>query len=295
MLAFSSLAALLALATSTSAFLQSTIAIRQTSRANQSAKRNPMLLARKDDIDDRIDKVLTERRRELLSDISLLKQQHPKSMGPADNELRDKLNLNNEQMAHEVLLSSRLPGLHFLNRSEVRTSNIFGAGRGLFATEDISTGEVITCYPGDALLWEVPSSGDKNPRMVLWGAHVMKAEVWDEEAVFSGTKSTPPLTSYAVSVDDQYSVLGHPTLDPDPAYAGHFANDGANDGAGYAELAMELGLDTPEEGGLEEAISAYALKSSDVANAMLKAFKGDVHMVTVATRDIKDGEEILVT
>lgn len=268
--------ALLSLSAATAtAFLQSTIAT-HTRAINQNAKRNPILLTHKDDIDNQIDKVLTEKRQELLSDISLLKQQHPQ------NTIAD--NKGNEQIVREVLLSSRLSGLHFLNRSEVRPSQIFGAGRGLFATEDIPKGHVITCYPGDALLVKADKYGED---ILLWGAHVEKADVWDEDAVFAGTESSPPLTSYSVSVDECYSVLGHPSLDDNPAYYGHFANDGAS--------IDELGLDFDEGLGVEENIAVYVEKSKEVRNAMHVTFRGGAHKVTVATRDIKAGEEIFVT
>ena len=225
----------------------------------RSAKRNDPLFAQEaDDLECRIEEVLTKRSQELLHE------------------------LGDEQTAREALLSSRLPGLNFLDRSEVRASRIFGAGRGLFATEDVPCGEVITCFPGDALL----TSGD-DTKALLWGEHVPDGMILDNEAVFVGTESAPPLTSYSVSVDDRYSVLGHPSLDDNPAYYGHYANDGV-DGLG-------LGID--EELGLEESIDDYMSKSARMANAMHRQFRGvpPLHMVTVATRDIRAGEEVLVT
>ena len=220
--------------------------------------RNPVLLEQNNDLDHHISKVLMKEREELSN------------------------NIGNEQLVRKVLLSSRLPALHFINRSEVRQSGLLGAGRGLFASEDISEGQVITFYPGDALLCKSEDGGEE----FQWGTHVPKSYIWDEEAVFVGTESTPPLTSYSVSVDNQYSVLGHPLMDDNPAYYGHYANDGAS---------IEMGLDI-EEGGMEEAIAAYLSRSIEVANAMHKPFREDkLHMVTVATRDIKAGEEILVT
>lgn len=103
-------------------------------------------------------------------------------------ERRSKLlsdNIRNEQTVRETILSSRLPDLNnFLNKSEVRQSSIFGAGRGLFAIEDIPKGEVITCYPGDALLCK---SEDDVVEDLLWGRHVAEADILDEEAVFVGT------------------------------------------------------------------------------------------------------------
>ena len=147
-----SLVLLLLLAYSTSAFIQSPY----TTHINQRA--NPLYNA----IDDQINNVIMERRSELLSD-----------------------NIRNEQTVRETLLSSRLPCLqNFLNKSEVRPSSILGAGRGLFAIDDIPQGEVITCYPGDALLCK---SEDDVVEDLLWGAHVVESDILDEETVFVGT------------------------------------------------------------------------------------------------------------
>jgi len=52
------------------------------------------------------------------------------------------------------MLATRCLGLN-LNRCYLGMSNVPGAGRGLFASRDIREGELITLYPGDALLyWE---------------------------------------------------------------------------------------------------------------------------------------------
>jgi hypothetical protein len=271
-----------------------------------------------------IHQILMEKKQELLDGLlnddtsNKLSEQSPLSIAPADNDLRDTY-LTTEERVYETLLSSRLD-LPFLNRSVVGPSEIEGAGRGLFAIEDIKEGDVITCYPGDALLCELPSSSTEEENgdsydfeddeyeavdeVVLWGAHVPKQDRWDDDTVFDGTEANPPLTSYAVTVNDVYSVMGHPSLDDNPAYIGHFANDGAghlayekNDSTKNMEASLELGLDTESsEFGVEDNIAAYVLKSFDVANAMHQPLDADeFHMVTVATRDIKKGEEILVT
>lgn len=273
----------------------------------------------------KIQRLLIENQLDLLANASKRHKLHPQSTVDADNENRGEL--APQQVVQEVLLSSRLH-LPFLRRAKLGPSRIDGAGRGLFATEKISKGEVITCYPGDALLYELPSSyyetddnvneydetlvdyhenkdddDDGTETIVLWGSHVPPQNVWDEDKVFDGSESTIPLTSYAVSVDDHYSVMGHPALDDDPAYYGHFANDGAGHLAfegpnshNNLQAAIELGLDTNEDGlGIETNIAAYVLKSLEVANAWHKSLVDGSHVVTVATRDIDAGEEILVT
>ena len=83
-------------------------------------------------------------------------------------------------------------------------------------------------------------------------------------------------TIYILQVSEEYAVLGLPSLDENPAYSGHFANDGAK---------------PPQS---ESQISTYVLESNDLANAMHIPFE-ECQMITVATRNIQQGEEILVT
>ena len=107
----------LATATASIAFVQP---FRQCVTRHDVKRNDPLHALETNDLESRIDEVLTRRSQELLDE------------------------LGDEQTAREALLSSRLPGLNFLDRSEVRASRIFGAGRGLFATEDVPCGEVIT-------------------------------------------------------------------------------------------------------------------------------------------------------
>ena len=229
-------------------------------------------------------------------------------------------NNNEEQLVKETLLSTRLPSLE-LNRTSVGPSTIEGAGLGLFATEDIAKGELITCYPGDALLveygeLEIDEDGynddhnfddeeldfedeeyynddesDYVEEAVLWGGHVNTTYRMDEDTVFDGSvdEEIPPLTSYAASVDDVYSVMGHPSLNDNPAYFGHFANDGAG------RIALQSKVKVGDCGGIEEIISSYVSESLQLSNARHEPISGGLHLGTVATKDIKNGEEVLVT
>jgi hypothetical protein len=239
--------------------------------------------------------------------------------GDDDDSHREATPYNNEeQLVKETLLSTRLSSLE-LNRTSVGPSTIEGAGLGLFATEDIAKGDLITCYPGDALLVEYGEleidedeynddhnfddeeldfedeeyynvdESDYVEEAVLWGSHVNTTYRMDEDTVFDGSfdKEIPPLTSYAASVDDVYSVMGHPSLDDNPAYFGHFANDGA----GHIALQSKVG----DCGGIEEIISSYVSESLQLSNARHVPISGGLHLGTVATKDIKNGEEVFVT
>jgi hypothetical protein len=219
-----------------------------------------------------------------------------------DNERVRNRNLSPDELARETLLSTRIPNLA-LRHTRLGPSTIPGAGRGLFATHDIAEGDLITCYPGDALLYLPPDADHDVDEIVIWGGHVDEVYCWDEDAVFDGYSSIEdsdrdgheggrggidkrPLTDYALYVCDMYSVLGNPLLDSNPAYSGHFANDGAGhhaiDGCGGVDV------------GSEEGIAAYVNESIKMANAQNSVLE-DSHMVTIATRNISEGDEILVT
>jgi len=95
-------------------------------------------------IRSQINNILIDEKNLLLSDLSKLKKRSPKSTVDEDNTVLLQ-SCSTSQMIHQVLLSSRFD-LPFLNRCNVGPSTIDGAGRGLFASEDIAEGEIITCY-----------------------------------------------------------------------------------------------------------------------------------------------------
>ena len=268
----------------------------------------------------RINEALIRYKSELESKHELLLERSPLPANETDGELRGEV--APVVMTREALICSRLD-LPFLKRCEVRSSTIEGAGRGLFAAEDIKEGEVITCYPGDALLCGVPTDGDQDDEaewegtvesevelndqmskleedldfedmeedeMILWGRHVASADRWDKDVVFNGDETNPPMTSTSVYLDEAYAIMGHPDLVDNPAYAGHLANDGA----GHLAFVKQSESD---DRSVEEMISEYILDSLEVANAMNRPLGGggEYHTVMIATRDVKRDEEIFVT
>ena len=169
----------------------------------------------------------------------------------------------------DSILASRL--LLDLSCTRVGPSLVAGAGRGLFAAKDIQRGDLLTCYPGDILVYSPSteasiSSDDK----LVWGSHVPESLRLDDDEVHSS------LNGYILQVTDDSAILGLPSMDNDMAYAGHFANDGAQPPLGESQIA------------------SYVIASNDLSNAMHVPLE-DCHMATVATRDIKEGNEVLVT
>jgi hypothetical protein len=232
-----------------------------------------------------------------------------------------------ESVVRETILSTRLPDLK-LNKTIIYISTIPGAGRGLFASKDIAKGEVVTCYPGDALLCtsaseddvddfgddeddfgslnlemsdgdfdldgEGPDSDEEEEwdfdETIIWGSHVDEEDRLEDSVVTLKDESVkeysnPSLTHYTLEVCEKYSIMGMPSLDSYPAYHGHFANDGAGH---FARKKMDSVTN------IEEEIAAYVNESIESSNAKHENVDG-LHMVTVATKDIKEGDEILVT
>lgn len=174
------------------------------------------------------------------------------------------------------LVRTRLEHLQ-LNRTMLGTSTIAGAGRGLFCACDSKEGDLLTCYPGDALVTIPDFNEDGNTGggfgssveyTVLWGNHVPQkdqTESLDEN-----------LRGYLLHAQENYGVLGLPSMDADPAYLGHFVNDGG-------QLLSQKGF------------TDYILDSFENANAKHRDVQDGSHMVLIATRDLTKGEEIFVT
>lgn len=185
------------------------------------------------------------------------------------NTLQNLLETNHTR---ESLLNRRLSLP--LNRCRVGPSLVPNAGRGLFATTNCSKGDLLTCYPGDVLI----CFDDYDTESILWGDHVEESCRLDDDTLHS------TMSAYTLEVTNHRSIVAMPEINDknndnydDMAYAGHFANDGA----------------MPPQ--TESQISKYVLESNEVANAMHISLLDDCHMVTIATKDIDAGNEILVT
>ena len=144
------------------------------------------------------------------------------------------------------MLASRIDALR-LNRCRVATSDLHG--NGLFATRAIEEGELITFYPGDAvILWlggQRTEAGVPDETGVIFGAHVPDEQRDVIAALEYATPRLEPQTSraqagllftrvslaldrctdYEISATGTISLVGDPKMASDPGYLGHFAND----------------------------------------------------------------------
>lgn len=183
-----------------------------------------------------------------------------------------------EAIAAQLELCDQLHSTRFrnlaLSRCESRPSDIHG--NGLFATRHISADELITLYPGDALLaWGDEYGGRPGPvgcpLQAMYGPHVSEVEQASPEFFLL----RPGARDFEVVCGRRRSIVGDPARSADPAYLGHLANDAA---------CLRPGGD----------VAAYEKASDAGANAAHLSLEG-CHFVTVATRPIDAGEEILVS
>jgi len=170
------------------------------------------------------------------------------------------------------MLATRCSDL-LLNRCRIGPSNLPGAGTGLFASRDISAGELITLYPGDALLYWKDGRDASSSRVcsgVVFGAHI------PEEEKDAARVTTESARQYEVCASSTLSCVGDPCRGGDPAYLGHFANDGARcDLSGGDQI-------------------RYREASRIAANADHVTLEG-CQLATQATKDIASGAEIYVS
>lgn len=160
-----------------------------------------------------------------------------------------------------------------IHRTEVRSSSVHG--KGLFATRDIFENELITLYPGDALLaWDSDGPGPRGcPLRAVYGPHVTTKEQADSD--FFLLQDTA--RDYEIVTGKRRSVVGDPKRDRDAAYLGHMANDAINNNNNNNRGEQQ-----------------QQPKEQQQVNAVNLTLEG-CHTVTLATRLIKKDQEILVS
>lgn len=142
-----------------------------------------------------------------------------------------------------------------------------GAGKGLFATRDIAQGELITLYPGDAVVsYEDADHTAGSNAQIFFGKHVLDQDV---------QRYAKDLKMYEIPATHKFHVIADPLLCDDAAYLGHMANDAAccvsvQDRARYEE------------------------ETAKGSNAEHISVQG-CHVATHAVNDIEKGQEIFVS
>lgn len=196
----------------------------------------------------------------IISDVfNMMIQDSPYCLNKKLNKILKKKHING------FIITERLS--FPIDRCRVGKSKI--DGNGVFATRNIATGEIITFYPGDHLhinISGVESAKHRRINCIRSGS----SKACDEDNNWAEL-----LSKYKFSVDEQISIVGDPTKVDDPRYLGHMCNDGARSHS-------------------KEDIQLYIRVSRLKCNADFTLVSG-CHVAITATKDIKEGEEILVT
>ena len=163
-----------------------------------------------------------------------------------------------------ALLRGRLPGL-LLSRVRLQLSSIKGAGSGVFACRPLLRGELLTLFPGDALL--VRDSDEGEIGGVLYSAGYAPPDLCGDAS-----------RAYELRISETVSAVGDPEKTTDGAYLGHMCND--------AWKLAGRGAEAEEE---------YRERSGRGANAIFELFLEGSHVGVVATRNIGRGEEVYIS
>mmetsp|Transcript_29414 Transcript_29414/g.62451 ORF Transcript_29414/g.62451 Transcript_29414/m.62451 type:complete len:271 (+) Transcript_29414:56-868(+) len=189
-------------------------------------------------------------------------------------DVRDHYRQTNEMTQDDVCLSmlrTRLPDLH-LNRCFLAPSTVEQAGQGLFANRDVEETEMITLYPGDALIQWGNGVGDFSSDVgVMFGNHVT-GDSRDANRVTSNEAR-----GYEIKIRDTHSMVGDPNLADYAAYLGHMINDGA------ALLSKNNACRTE-----------YSRDTANRHNAELIVIE-ECHYAVIASKNIAKGEEIFIS
>lgn len=132
-------------------------------------------------------------------------------------------------------------------------------GKGVFAIENISKGEVCTLYPCDAVI-------------------IGNMCTFRDGVIFEN------VDSYKFNLNKIYKISGNPNKWSN-AYCGHMINDPSNN----AQKIQSLNESTPHDK-IMKTIIEYEIRCMNFENCEFKS--GEYYCYIIATRDIQKGEEL---
>lgn len=145
-------------------------------------------------------------------------------------------------------------------------------GMGVFVKKNILIGELITFYPADF----VEYSPDKNRHIPKHRVGVSRSARFVKSFGLI-TDSNARNNDYACYINPKYTIIGEKTFVNDPNYLGHLINDGAKSDS------------------TKKSNRIYSTISSLKANCKYYNLKGGLHVAIIATKNIKEGEELFIT
>jgi len=158
------------------------------------------------------------------------------------------------------------------NNVEIRKSNIHG--NGLFATDDIPAGIIITFYPSHALII------DKKI--------YLSNKIVNKEYFMENMESLSQTHSFYMSVNDNIQIIGNPRDTTNTLLLGHMINDGIGN--------VFLNIDIDETKNFikfKNLVVKYFLEGSKNINCKFVKDNNNILISVVTTKNIKKDEELL--
>ncbi len=190
-------------------------------------------------------------------------------------EIKAKRSKSGSEKVSPNINSAKLYFLSFimpfgLDSAIAKPSKIHGTG--VFVKKNILVGELITFYPADF----VEYSPDKNRHIPKHLVGVSRSARYVRSFGLI-TDSNVRDNNYACYIDPKYTIIGEKTFDNDPNYLGHLINDGAKSDSS------------------KKSNRIYSTISSLKANCKYYNLKGGLHVAIIATKNIREGEELFIT
>lgn len=175
--------------------------------------------------------------------------------------------------------------LKYARSIEARASPLHGIG--VFATEAIPAGVLVTHYPAHAFSQRVTRDGEEGQAIMTFGTPSKKFKCRLERLCYS----------HAYSVDgaqgDRYLLIGDPARHDNPLLLGHMINDGGDDPFA-AKLPYET-LTGNDGAWLKLSLLQYYVKAVARCNCKF-VVNPTADIVSVCSlRQLKPGEELLVS
>jgi SET domain-containing protein len=181
-----------------------------------------------------------------------------------------KCGLNNKKYVIDYLKMEYLSSnFEFnLNKVEVKESNIHGVG--VFAKQNILSGELITFYPGDIVEYN-PNEDRHIPGHITT---IIKSKSLENQ--FPGKTYLDLMSNdYAFDINTKYTMMGHPYFKECMDYVGHLINDGAKSNSTLKSNEIYYKISK-----IKQNCDFYSLK--------------DLHIAIIATKNINIGEELFI-
>ena len=155
-----------------------------------------------------------------------------------------------------------------LNKVEARPSPVHGTG--VFATRTIKKGELVTMYPGDAVL-DIKGNGKANVAASEKLLEFCDNSMPKLKEILKGQRE------YRCNVSGTVGIYGFPGFAEDPAYLGHMINDSATACAD------------------PRSIPVYMAATEKKSNCKFHACAKNRHIAILATKKIKKGRELFIS